>query len=105
MSNPPPSILAGAASKWRNALRAIFPDRSYVNLGIGIPELVAKYVPPGREFVYHTENGLLGMGPAAEPGQEDPELINAGKKSVTANPGASFLPSWRQLRHDPRGTY
>ena len=45
----------------------------------------------GREFIYHTENGLLGMGPAAEPGQEDPELINAGKKSVTANPGASFF--------------
>lgn len=67
------------------------PDRSYVNLGIGMPELVAKYVPKGREFIYHTENGLLGMGPAPEHGQEDPELINAGKKPVTANPGASFF--------------
>lgn len=67
------------------------PDRSIVNLGIGIPELVAKFVPEGREFIYHTENGLLGMGPAPEPGQEDPELINAGKKAVTAVPGASYF--------------
>jgi len=67
------------------------PDGSYVNLGIGIPELVAKFVPEGREFIYHTENGLLGMGPAPEPGCEDPELINAGKKAVTAVPGASYF--------------
>jgi 3-oxoadipate CoA-transferase beta subunit len=67
------------------------PDGSYVNLGIGIPELVAKYVPKGREFIYHTENGLLGMGPTPEPGEEDPELINAGKKAVTTIPGASFF--------------
>jgi len=67
------------------------PDGSYVNLGIGIPELVAKFVPEGREFIYHTENGLLGMGPAPEPGHEDPELINAGKKAVTAVPGASYF--------------
>lgn len=67
------------------------PDGSYVNLGIGIPELVARVVPEGREFIYHTENGLLGMGPAPEPGQEDPELINAGKKAVTAVPGASYF--------------
>lgn len=67
------------------------PDGSYVNLGIGIPELVAKYVPEGREFIYHTENGLLGMGPSPEEGAGDPELINAGKRHVTANPGASFF--------------
>ena len=64
---------------------------SYVNLGIGIPELVAKYVPEGREVIYHTENGLLGMGPAPEPGFGDPELINAGKKQVTAISGAAFF--------------
>ncbi len=64
---------------------------AYVNLGIGIPELVAKYVPEGREVIYHTENGLLGMGPAPEPGQGDPELINAGKRQVTANPGAAYF--------------
>lgn len=67
------------------------PDGAYVNLGIGIPELVAKFVPEGREFIYHTENGLLGMGPAPGPGEEDPELINAGKKMVTAVPGASYF--------------
>ena len=67
------------------------PDGSYVNLGIGMPELVASFVPEGRTFIYHTENGLLGMGPPPEPGTEDPELINAGKKAVTTVPGASFF--------------
>jgi 3-oxoadipate CoA-transferase beta subunit len=67
------------------------PDGSYVNLGIGIPELVATHVPPGREFIYHTENGLLGMGPAPEPGGGEPELINAGKKRVTAIEGAAYF--------------
>ena len=66
-------------------------DGSYVNLGIGIPELVARFVPEGRELVYHTENGLLGMGPSPEPGQGDPELINAGKRQVTAVPGAAYF--------------
>ncbi len=67
------------------------PDGSYVNLGIGIPELVTKYVPEGREFIYHTENGLLGMGPSPEEGKGDPELINAGKRQVTALPGAAYF--------------
>jgi 3-oxoadipate CoA-transferase beta subunit len=67
------------------------PDGSYVNLGIGIPELVAAHVPEGREFIYHTENGLLGMGPSPETGGGDPELINAGKRRVTAVAGASFF--------------
>lgn len=67
------------------------PDGSYVNLGIGIPELVAQFVPEGREFIYHTENGLLGMGPPPAPGDEDPELINAGKKAVTLVRGAAFF--------------
>lgn len=67
------------------------PDGSYVNLGIGIPELVAGFVPEGRELLYHTENGLLGMGPVPEAGNEDPELINAGKKCVTALPGACYF--------------
>jgi len=56
-----------------------------------MPELVASFVPEGREFIYHTENGLLGMGPTPEPGQEDCELINAGKKPVTAIPGACYF--------------
>ncbi len=67
------------------------PDGAYVNLGIGIPELVAGLVPEGREVIYHTENGLLGMGPVPPAGMEDPELINAGKKSVTAIPGACYF--------------
>lgn len=67
------------------------PDGSYVNLGIGMPEMVADFVPEGRELIYQTENGLLGMGPAPEAGKEDPELINAGKKPVTTIPGACFF--------------
>jgi 3-oxoadipate CoA-transferase beta subunit len=62
-----------------------------VNLGIGIPELVAQFVPPGREVVFQTENGLLGMGSPPAPADEDPELINAGKKCVTAIPGAAYF--------------
>lgn len=67
------------------------PDGSYVNLGIGLPELVANYIPEDREVIYHTENGLLGMGKAPDKGKEDPELINAGKKYVTAIPGAAYF--------------
>lgn len=66
-------------------------DGSYVNLGIGIPELVAQFVPAGHEVIFHTENGLLGMGPAPAPGDENPELINAGKKPVTAIVGAAYF--------------
>lgn len=66
-------------------------DGAYVNLGIGIPELVADYIPEGREVIYHTENGLLGMGRVTEKGSEDYELVNAGKKYVTAIPGASYF--------------
>ena len=67
------------------------PDGSYVNLGIGIPELVAQFVPEGREFIYHTENGLLGMGPPPTEDELDLDLMNAGKKHVTALPGASYF--------------
>ena len=67
------------------------PDGAYVNLGIGIPEKVAQYVPEGREVIYHTENGLLGVGKTPASGEEDPELINAGKKHITAIPGAAYF--------------
>ncbi len=66
-------------------------DGSYVNLGIGIPELVADFVPKDREVIYQTENGLLGMGKVPLAINEDRELVNAGKKCVTAIPGASFF--------------
>jgi len=67
------------------------PDGSYVNLGIGIPELVADFVPEGRELIYQTENGLLGMGKVPENEEKDRELVNAGKKYITAIPGASYF--------------
>jgi 3-oxoadipate CoA-transferase, beta subunit len=67
------------------------PNGAYVNLGIGLPTMVANHLPRDREIVLHTENGLLGMGPAPEAGEEDPDLINAGKQPVTALPGASYF--------------
>ncbi|HEX4762894.1 MAG TPA: 3-oxoacid CoA-transferase subunit B [Usitatibacter sp.] len=67
------------------------PEGSYVNLGIGLPTLVANHLPKDREIILHTENGLLGMGPAPQPGEEDPDLMNAGKQPVTELPGASFF--------------
>lgn len=67
------------------------PDGAYVNLGIGLPTLVGEVVDPTKEIVYHSENGILGMGPPPLPGEEDPELINAGKQLVTLVPGGVFV--------------
>ena len=67
------------------------PEGWYVNLGIGIPTLVADQVPAGREVVFHSENGVLGMGPAPAKDARDPWLINAGKQHVTMMPGGSFV--------------
>ncbi len=67
------------------------PDGAYVNLGIGMPELVAQHIPADREVILHTENGMLGMGPPPMGAAADPELINAGKKPVTALAGASYF--------------
>ena len=66
-------------------------DGAYVNLGIGMPEMIADHVPEGIELIYHTENGLLGMGPVPPEDQRHPELINAGKKCITAIPGACYF--------------
>lgn len=66
-------------------------DGAYVNLGIGQPERVANFLPEDREIIFHSENGILGMGPEPPPGEEDEELINAGKKPITLLPGGSFF--------------
>ncbi|MGJ7918503.1 CoA transferase subunit B [Massilia sp. LXY-6] len=67
------------------------PEGAYVNLGIGLPTKVANYLPPEREVFLHSENGLLGMGPAPKPGEEDEDLINAGKQPVTLLTGGAYF--------------
>ncbi|MCC0043302.1 MAG: CoA transferase subunit B [Brucellaceae bacterium] len=81
--------LTNAQIAWRAAQD--LPDGSYINLGIGFPEMIAKFKPQGREVIYHTENGILGFGEAPPAGEEDWDLINAGKKAITLNPGAAFF--------------
>ncbi|GAB2476309.1 3-oxoacid CoA-transferase subunit B [Xylanimonas ulmi] len=70
---------------------ADIPRGAYVNLGIGLPTLVADLLPADADVTLHTENGMLGMGPAAAPGRADPDLVNAGKTPVTELPGASYF--------------
>ena len=81
--------LTNAQIAWRAAQD--LPDGAYVNLGIGFPEMIAKFKPDGREVIYHTENGILDFGEAPPAGEEDWDLINAGKKAVTLNPGSAFF--------------
>jgi len=81
--------LTNAQIAWRAAQD--IADGAYVNLGIGFPEMVAKFQPEGRQAIFHTENGVLDFGPAPEPGQEDWDCINAGKKAITVHPGTAFF--------------
>ena len=81
--------LSNSQIAWRAAQD--LADGSYVNLGIGSPEMIAQFQPQGREVIYHTENGVLGFGEAPPAGEEDWDLINAGKKAITLKPGAAFF--------------
>ena len=81
--------LSNAQIAWRAAQD--IADGAYVNLGIGFPEMVAKFQPEGREAIFHTENGVLNFGEAPPAGEEDWDLINAGKKAITLKPGAAFF--------------
>ncbi|MDM9625142.1 3-oxoacid CoA-transferase subunit B [Rhizobium sp. S152] len=81
--------LSNAQIAWRAAQD--IADGAYVNLGIGFPEMVARYQPPGRQAIFHTENGILDFGEAPPTGEEDWDLINAGKRAVTLKPGAAFF--------------
>lgn len=81
--------LSPAQMAWRAAQD--ITDGAYVNLGIGLPEMVARFQPEGRQAIFHTENGILGFGAAPAPGLEDWDLINAGKKAVTVQPGTAFF--------------
>lgn len=81
--------LSNAQIAWRAAQD--IADGAYVNLGIGFPEMVAKFQPEDRQAIFHTENGVLNFGEAPPAGEEDWDLINAGKKAITLKPGSAFF--------------
>ena len=85
---------------WRAAQDLL--EGSYVNLGLGLPVLVANYKPDDRDLMFHSENGIVGVGPLASENEEDPDFVDAGSQKITLSPGAALFDSDTGVCDDPR---
>lgn len=91
MSNDQQQVIGWTMPVLASRVALDLEDGWFVNLGIGLPTLVANFIPEGREIILHSENGLLGLGPKPESGEEDMDLVNAGKEPITLLPGGCFF--------------